>query len=144
MSRNKTVLTAREKRKAINRFQVQMLLNQIVDVGEVVQQIFGNKTRGGVHYRLLAAIADAEGFPQVSINRHKSVDGNKTPSEFISRHAAAIALRVTPATIEKLVGILNLETWKVPGHSRLWINRAAIEKLAIAARVTHLPKRNQS
>jgi hypothetical protein len=63
----------------------------------------------------------------------KSTAGNKPLSEFISRAAAARALRVTPFTIDRLVRSQSLPFFKVPGHNRLWIDRAAVMKLATAA-----------
>jgi excisionase family DNA binding protein len=63
----------------------------------------------------------------------KSTAGNKPLPEFISRAAAARALRVTPFTVDRLIRSQRLPFFKVPGHNRLWIDRAAVEQLATAA-----------
>jgi hypothetical protein len=63
----------------------------------------------------------------------KSTDRNRVLPKFISRAAAARALRVTPFTIDRLVRSQSLPFFKVPGHNRLWIDRAAVEQLATAA-----------
>jgi excisionase family DNA binding protein len=63
----------------------------------------------------------------------KTTDGNKPQPEFISRAAAARALRVTPFTVDRLIRSQRLPFFKVPGHNRLWIDRAAVEQLATAA-----------
>lgn len=63
----------------------------------------------------------------------KTTAGNKPLPEFISRAAAARTLRVTPFTLDRLIRSQQLSTWRVPGHSRALINRAAVMKLATAA-----------
>lgn len=63
----------------------------------------------------------------------KMADGNLVLPKFISRAAAARALRVTPFTVDRLVRSQRLPFFRVPGHNRLWIDRAAVEQLATAA-----------
>lgn len=63
----------------------------------------------------------------------KMTDGNQVLPKFISRAAAARALRVTPFTVDRLIRSQSLPFFKVPGHNRLWIDRAAVMKLATAA-----------
>ena len=63
----------------------------------------------------------------------KMTDGNLVLPKFISRAAAARALRVTPFTVDRLIRSQSLPIFKVPGHNRLWIDRAAVEQLATAA-----------
>ena len=59
--------------------------------------------------------------------------------QHLSAHArwqpetAARALRVTPFTVDRLIRSQSLPFFKVPGHNRLWIDRAAVEQLATAA-----------
>jgi hypothetical protein len=60
----------------------------------------------------------------------KSTDGNKPQPEFISRAEASRMLRITPFSVERLVRSQQLSTWRVPGHSRGLISRAAVEQLA--------------
>ena len=63
----------------------------------------------------------------------KFTDGNQVVPKYISRAAAARALKVTPFTVDRLVRTQHLPTWQVPGHSRKWIDRAAVQELARAA-----------
>jgi len=63
----------------------------------------------------------------------KSTDGNRVLPEFISRAEASRILRITPFSVDRLVRSQQLSTWRVPGHSRGLISRAAVMKLAIAA-----------
>lgn len=63
----------------------------------------------------------------------KSTVGNKPLPEFVSRAQAARMLKMTPFSIDRLVRSQQLSTWRVPGHSRALINRAAVMKLATAA-----------
>ncbi len=63
----------------------------------------------------------------------KTTDGNKPQPEFISRAEASRMLRITPFSVDRLVRCQNLSVWRVPGHTRGLISRAAVMKLATAA-----------
>jgi len=58
---------------------------------------------------------------------------NPILGDYLSRRKAAQVLRVAPATLDRLVGVLGIRTFQVPGHSRRWINRHDVEKLAAGA-----------
>lgn len=60
-------------------------------------------------------------------------DGNTGLPEFISRRAAARALRVSPNILDRIVQTQDIQTFQIPGYSRRWIDRAAVEKLVADA-----------
>jgi len=62
-------------------------------------------------------------------------EGKQVLPKYISRATAARLLKVTPFTVDRLVRTQHLPTWQVPGHSRKWIDRAAVERLIQAATV---------
>ena len=59
--------------------------------------------------------------------------GNSELPEFISKAAAARALRVSGGTLDKIIKAQGIQTFQIPGHRRRWIDRAAVGKLAQAA-----------
>lgn len=54
-------------------------------------------------------------------------------TKFVSRAAAARALRVTPYILDRIVQTQEIKTFQIPGYSRRWIDRAAVEKLVADA-----------
>jgi hypothetical protein len=68
---------------------------------------------------------------------------NPILGDYLSRRKSAQVLRVAPATLDRLVDVLGIRTFqvpghsrrwiKVPGHSRRWINRHDVEKLSAVA-----------
>lgn len=57
-------------------------------------------------------------------------EGKQVLPKYISRATAARLLKVTPFTVDRLVRTQHLPTWQVPGHSRKWIDNAAVLRLA--------------
>jgi hypothetical protein len=53
--------------------------------------------------------------------------------KFISRAAAARELRVSVNILDRIVQTQKIQTFQIPGYSRKWIDRAAIEKLTADA-----------
>ncbi len=54
-------------------------------------------------------------------------------SRFISKATAARALRVSPIVLDRLIQTHNIATFQIPGHSRKWVDRAAVEQLVADA-----------
>lgn len=59
--------------------------------------------------------------------------GNCAQREFISRAAAARALRMSPISLDRIIQAHKIQTFQIPGYSRCWIDRAAVEKLVADA-----------
>jgi hypothetical protein len=58
---------------------------------------------------------------------------NEKLPKFISRAAAARELRVSVNILDRIVQTQKIQTFQIPGYSRKWIDRAAIEKLTADA-----------
>lgn len=58
-----------------------------------------------------------------------TIVGNQGLPEFISRAAAARALRMSPISLDRIIQAHKIQTFQIPGYSRRWIDRAAVEKL---------------
>lgn len=67
-------------------------------------------------------------------NMHNATqDGNPGLPEYISRAASARALRVSPIILDRIVQTQEIRTFQIPGYSRRWIDRAAVQKLVADA-----------
>lgn len=62
-----------------------------------------------------------------------TIISNSELPKFISRAAAARALRTSPSVLDRIVQAHKIQTFQIPGYSRRWVDRSAVEKLIAAA-----------
>lgn len=54
-------------------------------------------------------------------------------NNYISRAAAARALRISPIVLDRIIQAHRIQTFQIPGYSRRWVDRVAVEKLVADA-----------